>query len=141
MRSPIRSSSRWSLGAVAASAVLIFGCATSVPFEGLKWVKTGGAPDVALVVVSAGDEQVFPDHLIVRKGVHAIVWVSDGELTEITFPSGVLTPVCSGPTGLKGICWAAVVTANPAPQPYKYTIKLKAKGREKVIDPRMEVVL
>jgi hypothetical protein len=100
-----------------------------------KILPAGG--DVAFAVVSE-DGRVYPKTLIVRKGVHAIVWVADSDKLTITFSQTPppVTVTCSGP-----ICWASAPPATESGQPgYAYEGRVGSGSKEKPLDPRLEVV-
>ena len=117
--------------------VLMTGCS---PFgDALKQAKDILPPggDVAFAAVSQ-DGHVYPKTLIVRKNVHAIVWVADSDKLAITFaqtpPPVAVT--CSGP-----ICWAATPPAVDAPAPgWAYGGTVGSGTSAKALDPRLEVV-
>jgi hypothetical protein len=107
--------------------------------EALKQAKDILPPggEVAFVAISDKGE-VYPKTLIVRKGVHAIVWVADSDALKVTFAQ---TPppvnvTCAGP-----ICWAPTppTTASGTPG-FEYVGSVGIGSKEKPLDPRLEVV-
>lgn len=117
--------------------VLMTGCS---PFgDALKQAKNilpaGG--DVAFAAVSE-DGHVYPKTLIVRKNVHAIVWVADSDKLTITFTQTPppVSVTCQGP-----ICWAATPPSVESGAPgWGYGGTVGTGGSAKPLDPRLEVV-
>jgi hypothetical protein len=91
--------------------------------------------DVGIVVVSSTG-RVYPKRLIVRKDLHAIVWVADGETLKINFVNAPFTVECEG-----AICWTGPIsTPTEAESPYVYDGVVTKNGTPKKLDPKLEVV-
>ena len=107
--------------------------------KGLKQAEQILPPggEVAFAVVGE-DGKVWPKTLIVRKGVHAIVWLADSDALQIQFAQ---TPppvnvTCSGP-----ICWAPTPPATESGTPgFEYGGTVGKGSNARPLDPRLEVV-
>jgi len=102
-----------------------------------KAMALSGLRSVAFAVVTS-DGHVFPERLIVRKNLHYVVWIGDGDTLDIKFkdPTDLPVPECKD-----AVCWVSQIGRESGPDgfPYKGTIQT-GPTPPVVFDPRLEVV-
>ena len=90
---------------------------------------------VAIAVVTSKG-QVFPERLIVRKKLHYVVWIGDGDELKIEFKSAKLPVTCRD-----AVCWMDPAPDESGPEGFPYQGSIRSGADAPVqFDPRLEVV-
>jgi hypothetical protein len=99
--------------------------------------ELSGLRSVAFAVITS-DGHVFPERLIVRKNLHYVVWIGDGDTLKMNFKDQSDLPLIECEDA---VCWVSQIGRESGPGGFPYEGTIQTDGNPEVrFDPRLEVV-